>query len=321
MKDNLIIASKLLTDFSNFLDKRSTLFLTRKDGALASVLQWHFEVWKKEHELLGQDSKLDEWSMYGELWRTADVIFRQIEIRALKEKASFPFLKQLEKHAEAHKMDSVSSQYYVESLLDTFYQVFFQHIHDAPERFNIWNHHFPRKWLVTKGNLDSSDNLITNISLKNFFEWANGRIWQTSEEKDFPLNDVITNLFPEVDPIIWAKILIFIFTPSGDDQLRAAIERPWNFGFMGRVQIYRGPGEDEISKIRKDEETNTFDLSYSLFKEQFSKANVENYIKSLEQLSYAKESMEESKRLRLQNLFTKMLSYISTVTRQSEPEQ
>jgi hypothetical protein len=229
MKDNLIIASKLLGDFNNFLDKRSTTFLTRFDGMLDSILQWHFGVWKKEHEYLGQDNKLEEWSMYSDLSRTIDSIFRQIGVRALKEKASFSFFKKLERHAEKYKKESVSSRYYDESLFDTFYQVFFQNIYDSPERFNIWNHYFPKKWKVTKSNLDSSENIITKISLNNFFEWAHDRIWQTSEEKDFPLNDVSTNLFPEVDPILWAKILIFIFAPYSEDRLRSVIERPWNF--------------------------------------------------------------------------------------------
>lgn len=310
MKDNLIIASKLLTDFNNFLDKRSTMFLTRIDGMLDSLLQWHFGVWKKENIYLGQDNKLDEWSMYSELSRTTDAIFRQVETRVLKDKASFLFFKKLEKHAETYKKESVSSRYYVESLFDTFYQVYFQNIYDSPERFNIWNHYFPKKWMVTKSNLESSENVISNISLNNFFEWANGRIWQTSEEKDFPLNDVMTNLFPEVDPIAWANILIFIFTPPGDDRLRAVIESPWNFGFMGRVKVFRGPGEDEIRRLRKDEETNTFDLSCFLFKEQFTKTNLESYIQSLEQLSYPKESKEESKKLRLHRLFTRMLDFV-----------
>jgi len=317
MKDNLLIASKLLTDFSNFLNKRSTLFLTRIDGMLGSVLDWHFGTWKKENEFLDQENKLDEWSMYGELSRTIDAIFRQIEIRALKDKASFSFFKKLDKHAQTHMKESVSSRYYIESLFDTFYQVYFQNIYDSPERFNIWNHYFPEKWKITKSNLEGSENVISNISLNNFFEWANGRIWQTKDEKDFPLNDAITYLFPEVDPISWAKILIFIYTPPGDDRLRAVIESPWNFGFIGRVKTYRGPGEDQIRRMRKDEETNTFDLAYFLFSDQFSKANLENYIASLEQLSYSKESPEESKRLRLHSLFAKMLDFAEHNTPQN----
>jgi len=46
-KDNLIIASKLLDDFNNFIDKRSAVFLTWSDKMFDRVLEWHFEVWKK----------------------------------------------------------------------------------------------------------------------------------------------------------------------------------------------------------------------------------------------------------------------------------
>jgi hypothetical protein len=41
-----------------------------------------------------------------------------------------------------------------------------------------------------------------------------------------------------------------------------------------------------------------------------SKINLENYIKSLDLLSYPKESVEESKRLSLHSLFTKMLATV-----------
>jgi hypothetical protein len=309
MIDKLIIASKLLGDFNNFIDKRSAIFSTWSDKMIDSVMQWHFDVWKKEHQSLGRENKLDEWSMYRDLSRTLDSIFRKIEIRALKERSSFTFFKKLEGHAEKYKKESVSSRSYDESLFDTFYQIFFENIYDAPERFSIWNHFFPGEWKITKGNIQSSENIISKISLQKFFTWASNRIWHPNKEIDFALNEVSSNLFPEVDPILWAKILIFIFSPYGEDRLASVIERPWNFGLMGRVRVYRGGEEDKIKRIQKDEEINTFELSYLLFEEQFSKINLENYIKSLERLSYQKESEEESKKLRLYSLFTRMFDF------------
>ena len=312
-KNNLIIASKLLGDFNSFIDKRSAVFLSWSGEMLDRVLEWHFDMWKKEYEYLGQDKKLDEWAMYGELSRTLDSIFKQIEINALKERSAFTFFDKLKKHAEKYKMASVSSRSYVEYLFDTFYQVYFQKIHDAPERFNIWNHYFLGEWKITKSNLQDKENIISKISLKNFFNWASDKIWYAREERDFTLDDVASNLFPEVNPILWAKILIVFFSRPGEEQLRLIIEKPWNFGFIGRVKVYSGPHyEDEKGKIDKDEEINTFDLSYLLFKEQFSKIKLESYIKSLEQLSYPEKSMEESKKLRLQKLFTKMLDFVKS---------
>lgn len=308
MKDDLVIASKLLGDFNNFIDKRSAVFLTWSDKIFDSVLQWHFEVWKKDNEYLGQQSKLAEKISYSELSRTLDSIFQRIEINALKERSSFTFFEALKKHAEKYKKESVSSRYYRESLFSTFYQVFFKNIYDAPWRFDIWNHYFPREWKITKSNLQDSENIISKISLNNFFGWASNRIWFAREEVDYALEDVSSNLFPEVDPILWAEILIVIFSRPGEEQLRSLIEKPWNFGFIGRVKAYTSPHEDDALKINRNEETNTLDLSYLLFNKQLSKINLTSYINLLEHL-HPKESKEERKRLKLKSLFTKMLDF------------
>lgn len=315
MENNLILISKLLNDFSNFIEKRSTIFLTRLNGMFVGVLEWHFELWKKEHELLGQYNMLSQWSMYSDLSRTIDSIFRQIEIRALKERAFFSFLKMLERHAEEYRNESVSSRYYVESLFGSFYQIFFQNIYDSPERYNIWEHYFPKKWKVTKNNLQNSENIIASITLAKFFEWANARVWQTGDEKNFPLDDVSRNLFPEVDPILWAAILIFVCSPYSENRLRSVIERPWNFGFMGRVKVYTKPQKEKISRIYEVEKKNAVDLAFNLFEEQFSESNLIGYIKSLEQLMYPEESLEETKRLRLKRIFTMMLDFLKGTER------
>ncbi|OGP64477.1 MAG: hypothetical protein A2169_15390 [Deltaproteobacteria bacterium RBG_13_47_9] len=307
MKDNLIIASKLLSDFSNFLGNRSTTFLTRPEGVLNNILEWHFGVWKKEHENLGKEDKLEVWSIYSDLLRTIDSIFQHIETRVLKEGDSFSFFKRLQKHAEKYKKESVPPLDYDESLFDTFYEVFFQHIYDAPGRYRIWNY-FPKEWKVTKINLENPENIISKLSLNNFINWANNRIWQSEEKLDFPLDDVSSNLFPEVDPILWAKILIFILSPYGEDPLRSVIERPWNFGFMGRIRVYGGPEKE--GRLYKVDERSTFELAYLIFKKEFSQIELETHIESLNKLSYIKESQEERKRLRLLGLFEKMLLFV-----------
>jgi len=310
-EDNLLIVSKLLSDFDSFIDKRSTIFLTFLNGALDNVLQWHFIVWKKEYEYLGQKDKLEIWSIYNELSRTLDSILRRIEIRALKNKASFSFFNKFEKHAEKYKKESVSSRYYIESLFDIFYKAFFQNIYHATDSSAIWDHYFPSQWMITKKNLESSENIIPVMSCNKFLEWARDRIWQATEEKDLSLNDVSTNLFPEVDPVLWAKILIFVYTPySSDNRLRSVIEKTWNFGLGGRVKVYNAHKEDELEQTYKNEETNTFDLSIYIFRREFSKANLESYIKSLKQLSYPKDSVEERKKLQLYRLFSNMLKYL-----------
>lgn len=314
MKDDLKVASKLINDFNSFIDKRSGIFMTLSYEMLDSILQWHFEMWEKRYGYLESNDKLDEWVMYDNLSRSMDSIFEKIEMHALKENNSFTFFKKLEKHAEIHKKVDISSHSYNTALFQTFYQIFFQHIYEARDRFSIWNHYFPSQWKITKDNLQNPENVISEVSYDNFIAWARSRILQMSEEKDFALNDVLTNLFPEVDPILWGRILIFIFTEEFDieDPMRSVVKRPWNIGFMGRVKVYHGSQENEVRRINNNERKNTYDLSFFLFSEQFSELKLESYIKSLGQLSYSEEPIEESKRQKLYHLFTDMLDYSRT---------
>ncbi len=308
-QDNLIIASKLLSDFNNFIDKRSSDFLTLSDNIHDGLLRWHFELWKKRNECLDHN-KTD----YIILSKTMDSVFRQIEIHSLKEKEAFIFFDKLKVHVEKCIKESVSSSY-IKYLFDIFYQEFFQNIYDAPDKSDIWEVYFPEEWKITKNNLLNTENIISRISLNKFLYWANRRILQSKKEFDLPLDDVLKNLFPYVDPALWAKILIFIFSPYGENQIRSVIERPWNFGIMSRVYI--GDEKIEIGSILQYEETETFSLSCLIFKEKFSISNLENYIQSLDELSYPVKSEKEEKRLELRHLFSNMLEYVKSTDNKS----
>jgi hypothetical protein len=309
-KDDLVMVSKLLGDFNNRLSNRSSIFLLRLDGMYGTILEWHFYIWKKEQANLSKEDKLNEWALYGDLSRTLDSIFRHIETRALKEKEAFLFFRKLEKHASKYKMEVVSSRYYVENVLDIFYRVFFEQINEAPERFAIWEHYYPKDWQVTYSNLRKTDNILSRISLNNFYQWAQPRIWQRSKELDYALNDVASNLFPEVDPISWSRILIFALSSYGEDRLQSMIESPWNFGFMGRIRVYSVDQEEEMETMYASDRISTFKLAYLLFKKVYSPINLERYINDLNNISYPDKPKEESKRTELISLFTEMLTYV-----------
>ena len=308
-ENNLSVGSKLLDDFYNFFNKRSIGFFTWSDKTLVSVLQWHFEMWDKKQEHLNQDNNINKYSMYGQISSTMDSIFQQIAEISLKERHNYSFFKRFKNHAEKHSQTLVSSRYYNGDLFRIFYKVFFKNILEAPERFDIWEHYFPKEWKITKVNLQDPDNIISRITLKISMDWASRRIWEKNEENDFQLDDVSRNLFPDVDPILWAPILLFVFSPYGDDRCRAVIERPWNFGFFGRPKSFDPSEKKEVKEEYRHDESNTFDLSFFLFKDQFSKDNLVSYIHALERLSYPEESKEERKRLRLHGLFDKMLKF------------
>jgi len=324
MKNKLKLVSNLLNDFLRFIDYRSIFFLT--SDCLPKVLEWYFQIWKEEYKYLTKKDKLDKWSNYSEISRTLDSLLQKIEERAFKERESYLFFEIFEKHAEKHKKQFIESEdkskkyYYVESLFSIFYRVFFEAIGRSPERHDVWEHYFPKEWKITKRNLE--ENMISRISLDSFLRWAQERIWKTEEKFDDKLDDVSSNLFPEVEPSIWARILIFVFSPYGEDRVKSVIERPWNFGFAGRIRIYSGLGEEseeefekrrnEMMRLQERAETEkTFELASLLFKQQFSKENLEKYLNEIKKLRYLEDSKEEHKRLLLLDVFEKMLRFLN----------
>ena len=157
-------------------------------------------------------------------------------------------------------------------------------------------HYFPTEWRITKNNLEKEDNFIPLISLANFLNWASERIFSAEEERNFVLDDANRNLFPEVDPIIWAKLIIFVLSPYDPaDRMHSIISKPWSFGFMGRTRTFVGE-EPDYKEIHELELRNTFELVYTVAKfqplfNQFSEENLIIYISELKKLNYERNSI------------------------------
>jgi len=323
--EQLTIAQKYLDSFSTFINNRSIVFLVVLREIFPKILEWHFKIWKKKYEYLKKEEKLEEWSNYSKISRILGSIVERIEERSLKEREVFSFFECFKRHTEKYKKKFIKGKeskkyYYIESLFSIFYLVFFKNIENSPERFDIWEHYFPEEWKVKKNNLEDRDNIISRISLHRFLQWIQQRIWQTKNEWDKDLDDISSNLFPKTEPVLWARILIFVFSPYSENRVKSVIERPWNFGYAGRVRTYSGYPEDNEEEFnrkmsemmhseKKMETKNTFELVYLLFSQQFSKENLEKYINDIKALKYEKKSKEENKRLRLLNIFKEMLKF------------
>lgn len=309
-KDNLRLASKLLGDFSSFLGNRSTFFLLKPNGIFKTILKWHFDVWKKEHEYLNQTKKSDQWFIYSELYRILDLIVEQMEVSVLKDEVgtAYPFVKILKEHVDCYKNFFLDDHHsYADSLFNTFYRVFFGDFELSKVGHDILRNFFPEEWKITKSNMEDTKNIIAKISLQYYLEWAQRRIWQPKGDFDAALNDISTNLFPETNPILWAMILIFLFSPYGENRVASVVETTWNFGLIGRVQV--GGDWETIRRNSESEESKTLALAYYLFKEEFAKDKIQSYIVSLTKLTYDKASKEESRRLQLLHLFEKLLAF------------
>ena len=310
-KNELTLVKEYLNNFLAYINNRSIVLLVWPNGTFLKILEWHFRIWEKEYIFFANKYKSSERMSYREIYGTLNSILQKIEERAFKESQSFYFFEGFKEHAEKHKKKFVESEdkskkyYYINYLFDIFYQKFFEVIESSPERYNIWKF-FPEEWKVTKNNITDTENDISRISLNKFFTWAGDRILQEQEIIDRILDDVSRNIFPEVEPVFWARILFFVFSPDGEDKVKLAIERPWTFGYVGRVIGFSGEHKIEI-QIK-----NTFELAFSLFRTEFTKENLEKYISILNELKYEKESKEENKRKRLLAMFEDMLKYQSS---------
>ena len=298
-RKNLKTALRLLEDFSKYMNIRSIFALIRLE-VFPKILEWHRKAFEEEKR--AREKGIDEWNNYHKMLHILSNIVEEIAKRSLKEGLNFLFFEPFKEHAENYKFDNR----YIDSLIGKFARVFFDNIEDFAKN-NVWDS-FPKEWKVTKDNYENNN--IPQVFLDKFLEWAQGRILQAKEELDRTLDDVTKNLFPEVDPISWSAILIFVMSPYGENRVKSVIERPWTFGFWGRPRTYWVEYSNDIESFRKRtriEKRNTLELADLLFPKQFSKEKLRDYIKDLKSLEYEKESKEEIRRLRLLRIFEEML--------------
>jgi len=317
-KGFLPLAMKLLNNFYSYINNRSIVLLAVSDDCL-KIMQWHFNMWQRKNEY--KDQKIRERTNAYIILRKLTSIVQSIEERALREEESWSFFENLKRHMEIYgkKERTIKNgrvEYYAEYLLKVVYFIFFkvmENIEDFSKRYDIWEC-FPNKWKVTKNNYQSC--LESRISLDYFLKWAQARIQYAEKDRNDFLDETIENLFPEVDPITWSRILLFIYHPyTSNSEIRSVIEKKWHFGHISRIYSGMGVRDGDIQKelegkIESDIKS-TYELAFFLFEKIFTKENLEKYVEELKklELTYNKDSMEEKHRVSLLNIFIGMLNY------------
>ena len=312
--ENLKIIGKLLEDYSNFIENRSNVYLIVLDNIFPKILEWHFYIWQKEYELLGKDHDLNEWSNYNQISATLDGIFKKVEERALKEGNSYSFFRAFEKHIERNKEVFIEGAknkfYYVESIMPIFYSTLVENIKNSKERHDIWGHYFPIKWKITKDNIEDQKNIISRALLHYFLDWARERFWQSEDEKEYDglLDEIATNLFPSVEPILWAKLLTILMRSwVNDNRMKSLIELGTNFGLFSRIFVSFDSTENQLHDLMATQEKVTMELVLFLFGNYFTKDTLNNFIKDLNELKYDQDSKEEKRRHDYITIFNKLI--------------
>lgn len=319
MTEKLKATSKLLEDFNSFVDNRSTIFLVILPEFFPKFLEWHYSLWEKEYQLLSKKDKLHEWSAYSEISRALDSILKKVEQRTLKDGHSFSFFKSFETHVEKYKDKFVQGEgnkkfYYVESIIPIFYLILVESIKTAPEKHDIWDHYFPSMWKITKENIQKQENYVSRVLLNNFLQWAQSRFWGSTEKDKFDeiLDEIASNLFPSVEPILWAKLLTLLLRPWADNnRMKSLVEQGTNFGFVSRIMVGDYVSTEHSSKELHDHMESqgnaTLELVLFLFKNEFTKDKLNNFISELKSLEYADDSREEARRKEYVAIFEKMI--------------
>lgn len=325
MNDNRETTLALFNDFDAFVNNRSIFALLRSGGLLSKILSWRFEMWNLARR---DDSTPDDFSrtrfQYSEIQFRLSSIVEKIEKRALMEGEAYGFFCIFNEHVEEHCKqllagdDDNREYYYLEGLFKIFYHPLFELADSSPDRGNIWERFLPDKWKIVKSNLKDERNIIANFTLKCFMEWTRNRILDVKEDYDRPLDDAMRNLFPDVDPILWSQILIFIFSGyDPNNRIKSVIERPWNFGKFRRSFTFAGNLDKDMIICSKEKQSinSTFEMVYlSLpkeFSKEFSKENIKRYMAELEKLNYDANSREGIRKTQLHYLFDEMLKYQS----------
>ena len=324
--DKLFLSDKtttILIYLNNFLDSiDNRLETTLTDEKIFSkTLDWHFIIWEKKYKKSWLDNdNLSFRENDEELFTTIEFIIKRIENSFLTGKKSLFLFKIFKKHLEKNEevfFNSINQEinYYVKPLFSHFLKELFIITPNLSikEQEDIWKYYFPKEWKVTTENLEDDNNLISKISFNCFLDWAQEKILEDKEiDIDKELDLISKYLFPEVDSIIWDRLLTFVLCPySSKNKVKSAIERPWNFGFSREkyVDYYQDQNKESFLRVRNEKINKTIELAFFLFTSHFSNKKLESYINKLKKLTYKSQSKEENKRYQLLTIFKRMLKY------------
>jgi hypothetical protein len=324
MKKDLETTKNLLNDFLVLLDNRTTFFLVSNEKVLPKILEWNLVIRKNRWQSFREKS--DDHTKWFELSRTCGSSILKIGERAIKEGQylfTVFFLKNFKKHLEAHKEESsqtgTRTSYYLEYALNFLFNLLieFEEIDSLNEKEYMWSN-IPAEWKITSGNLKDKKNLFARIFLSRFLDWASVRI-QMGKDFDPQLNDISVNLFPDVDPRVWAIILIFcVLAFDPNNRVKSVIEQPWSFGYDFGATVFTLSGEETIEKKlealelqkeaeRKIKTQEAYELGILLFPQVFERELLVKYIDEASKLTFTEDSSKDHKRIAILKIFSEML--------------
>ena len=306
--NNKKVLSKLLLDYLNNIQKRSTFLIS---NSTSKILDWNALMWRKENTQLKDNKK--ERIRYFEISNPIDRITDKMIERNLIEGMDYALFDILKKFVNQEE----KQPQYINRFFNIFYRIFFDNFGKLIKQSSAWEDYFPDEWKVTKKNISDSSNFISNKTLNGFIKWAQNRIMSSKKEYDKELDEAVTGLFPEVDLLLFSKILIFTLSfHSPDNWCRSIIGKSWNFGGYKFVGVFSGKDENSIKSRREKELEDTLDLTLIIFKDIFTEEALKNFIIELENLTDLTNTSMEHKRDSLLAIFKKLIDFLNRHSKQ-----
>ena len=316
-KKKISIIRTYFDNFYEFIDKRSISFLTEPE-VLSKILEWHYIVYKNRYKYCSIGTKITN-NDYDEILENFLMIFLKIEHHSLRTREIATFFKTFQEHITKHQDEFVlidnKKHYYIEPLFVLFLKEFYTTLRgfSLDDRKKVWKKYFLKEWQVTKKNLEDEKNIMVNIAFNVFLCWSQEKILEDKEEKlDKEIDTISKHLFPEVDSIMWDRILIFVLAPrTSKNKVKAVIERPWNFGFAQEkyLDYYQNIRKADFLKKRSQRIDKTVELALFLFPHHFTNKKLYKYITTIRRLKYKESSKEAYKQHQLLLIFKRMLKY------------
>ena len=300
--ENFDFLQRYLQNFFAFLSKRTLSDWTIFETFFEKLLEWFFSFCAQGETKNNQNSR-----RFFEIKSFLSRLIEKFVLSALQKGPASLLFEVLEKGIEGKKDTDCIKRIFDRSVC----MILFDNFASSQEKNDIWRDYFPKKWKITKTTYQDGSNVMSKIWFDQFFAWALSRDWG-SKKYDSSLDIVASQLFPSVEPVLWAKILTLIMrTGSADERIKLLVEQGTNFGLLGRVIIDRSTSEEGSGKLffeyRKRSEDETLELTLILFKQYFTIEELQIYINCLNKLGYDKGTREESRRENFITIFEKMI--------------
>ena len=304
-------SASLLNDFEVNIANRHERILYFGDIFISMILEWRYKVSVQMYEHV-KDDKINHWSNLNQLLMVTDSIIKKLIEKSMASiiVLFYSIFGDLNNHLIKH----VSNTKYLKNFIPIIFNSFITNFETISDRYSVWDQ-FPNEWKITISSLKNKKTGVLSISwFNNYISWCISRLTSGSDEYDSILDNVSRNLFPETEPIKWARLLIFGLIPyDPNDRINYVLSKGWTFGVFGRIHSFIVSEEaigGQKHPIIDDKTAETFELALLVFGSVYSKDNLKQYLNDLNHIKYESESMEEKRRLALIRLFSEFLKYL-----------